>query len=605
MKRIFALFLCLITVLSCAPMSYAASFDIEETDPNYIYDSDVLEDLSSVYIDGVLFDESAYPSDPDADYMTLIHFQEYGYHPDSVAYYTLLFYVYNPAALTVSETFGDCSVQICPNVPTLDHGYEKMELYFLDQSEDGRFLKFSVFPDYGDGLITDHLDPEARKYSISGIEITTKEKGRVEYGIAGEYVFTGSQFEGDLASEATTLLTLELDLKDTWYRTETSSEGAYHQNQLDAVYFSIPDFFLETYGEEIYRIRFQMSKEKITGIVTSNSAAYRACLPYISAGIKPSSMSDFGETEKAHSETINYFFQTHVLEDWSLSRAYSWNAPGYTVRELLTFFGYVYDVDSFSVSEDEMLTYWDKYGFLEESLLDSVPLDIYELDLNDTFTGLNFNSNHNFFEAFLNYGLGWRDALDDSTDFSEVPVFAKVEAKDVSDLLDDELIAKYYLNEYDMADFKSYVNGASLTGNTVYLFRFNVQDYTSIPGFMLEEIPNILAAPDCDSYYFSEYIYRDFDILEIDLQDKYGNVTILPVISSPIDIVPDASAPFVPEFDFLGITLPSFSVNDSLQQILSIVALILVIALIAFLVIKLIPKRVRVKTDSGRRRRRR
>ena len=77
------------------------------------------------------------------------------------------------------------------------------------------------------------------------------------------------------------LETITLDVKHTFYRTQTSSKGAGYQNQLDTVYFAVPQRFFDTYGK-LQRIKAEWYEYKTKDIVvTSNQEFYDQAYPHI------------------------------------------------------------------------------------------------------------------------------------------------------------------------------------------------------------------------------------------------------------------------------------------------------------------------------------
>ena len=86
-------------------------------------------------------------------------------------------------------------------------------------------------------------------------------------------------------------------------------------------------------------------------------------------------------------------------------------------------------------------------------------------------------------------------------------------------------------------------------------------------GFIKTYKPNRI---DSNHYFFQETVNLDFDIIDVTFSN--GSVdTVIPVVSNPIDVIPDA-------------TPPVLTISDKEPNwLLIIVAIILLIVLIAFL----------------------
>lgn len=278
-KIVSSVAFCLVALVLSSVLSFFAFADM---DPSFSVSTDILtssveEDLALTFIDGKRFDEAEYPLDKDADYMMLLNLVEYGFEEEDKSSYGLYFYIYNPSGMAI-RILGKSSIQLSLKE---NSAYHKIGLDFLDHSDDWRFLKFKLATqNFGGKKIYDQVDAAKRDYFIAGIEIDSVTKGVVDYNIAGRYSFTGYRSTNSLSCKRDQILTISLDLHSTQYRTKTSSEGKYYQNQLDSVYFALDNYLMETFGE-VYAIHFSYIEKRIDGVVTTNESAYQAILPYI------------------------------------------------------------------------------------------------------------------------------------------------------------------------------------------------------------------------------------------------------------------------------------------------------------------------------------
>ena len=626
MKRTISFFLCVIIFATSILPVYAAGSFANNSEFNPIF-TDVEEDLSKFYFDNVPFDAADYPVDNSTDQMRLITIYEYGYLPreayidrsdasECESYYELFFYVYNPSCLTVKKNSTRASVQLSLS-NALEYGYHKFDLLFIDQSDDGRFLKFCLqdyeFPDpYPDnGLDQEHFSfylGDTRKYFVSGMQIETKEKGLVDYTVANDYTFTGSCFDGTLEFTNHELTVLKLDVNSTFYRSETSSKGWGFQNQLDSVYFAVPNSVLEYYGN-VNAIHFETTKKRVNGIVSES--------PYMHLfswkaqnGMSLKDYSSFVDTNKKYGlEDLDLAWYSLRLQNdgiFSILPALGWNARAEKHIDYIFHFKFGH-VDS-TVSGEEIIEYLRKYDLIEKTLwIEDFPLQeqpfvapiksetvspwIY---VDDRFDLLSYDISHSIFEKLWDYGF-INVLLGNFGDDSRLNIKAIIPVTS-SDLVgSDQAIAdKLMIDVNDVDELKDYV--VNNPDSTTYLFRFAQQDYYAEDVFVYDynDPAGVGVGPGpsfvggtryqwedvtADGYYWEQTAYLDFDILELQFVNDRDCFTTLPVVSSPIDIIGDATAPFVPSLSFLGIKFDTVKENRG-----SIMAILLVIALIVFVV---------------------
>ena len=605
MKKICALTLVLCFVLALPIFPVFALGEIGSTSYD-IKTSDVIEDLSRTYIASKKFDAAEYPLNISADYMLLLNVIEYAwdeYSPgvDKSAY-GLYFYLYNPSG-DKPLTRGGHQVQM--SVSKSDF-YVKYLLKLVSASDDNRFLKFKL--ENADAVLN-RLYSDVRTYKISGIEIETAQKGIKDYKIAGTYTFTGKQSSKTLSCKTDILTTLELDIGDTTYRTNTSEIGEHHRNQLDSVYFSIPNWILDKYGNEIYKIRFEMTKKRITGLVTSDKAAYDACRNYIQFYIAPSSLDDF---KNSYSESLGWSFATNAINSWiDLRKPVAWNSPAESPLDYVSYFGYISDFDpdeTYFVDGDLIKNYWKSYPLRDESCLDIVPKQTYEILIDRPWNSVDYQSTHRFFQRMLDLGLYtaiFGDKVDDTL-FNDVKPFESLSMSDLTSMTNDAIASTYYVLERDVDDIKSYVSNAEEQDETTFLFRFNKQDYFSLIGGFQKKRSyglDLILGDEIDSFYFEQYVYEDFDIMEISFRDEAGIITVLPVVMDPTTIVPDAESPLPDPFGAMGNFKDLF--DEPIKKIIGILLMAIAVIVVILVIDKLIPKRVKTTNGSSGRRRRR
>lgn len=310
---IMAAFLLFTTVFSCflcpsRPVSAAESdTKFEETN--------VLDDLRSV--EG--FDLEQYPyqreGTPELYVINVVEYC-YSYYANLRENYGLYLYVYNPYALNLDTNNYTNRVQIAvkydSDIVTEDSrpmDYEKFALQLCSVSTEPNtarlFYKFKVVDhksNWDGKTIAERVDSNARRYDISGIELIQKGHSTAEeYPLTGKYslngnfdsygsfTFTGyakgygpdQNAESTLNCKIQKLETVQLDVKHTFYRTETSSKGSNFQNQIDTVYFSVPKRLFDDYGR-LQRIKAEWYEYRTQPLlVTSNREFYNFISQYI------------------------------------------------------------------------------------------------------------------------------------------------------------------------------------------------------------------------------------------------------------------------------------------------------------------------------------
>ena len=229
----------------------------------------VQKDLES--IDG--FSYLQYPYDPTGFYspqiFNVVEFA-YSYRANMQNDYALYIYFYNPQALDIDAMSNQNKIVMAVDYDkypvTQDSSptsYETFDLAFCSRSTgnyENLFYKFRVVDhESADGkTVLERVNSVGRRYDISEVLIKTAgEDNETAYGVGGSYYFTGyaAGYGSDVNAESTLqcdvldLETVELKVNSTFFRTQSSSLGAGHQNQLNTVYFGVPNELLEKYGK--------------------------------------------------------------------------------------------------------------------------------------------------------------------------------------------------------------------------------------------------------------------------------------------------------------------------------------------------------------------
>ena len=532
-----------------------------------------------------------------------VTFVEYCYSANALNFgnYALYIYIYNPARIPISERQDANSVEMAvsydeegnPN----DYANIPLKLCGISTGElAGLLYKFRVMDD---GTLlrnarTQEADNGYRRYDIAGVQLwETGKDNAVDYGVGGTYKFTGyAKGYGTDGNAASNLLctveeleTVELDVKHTFYRTQTSSKGAHYQNQLDTVYFAVPKRFFDTYGT-LQRIKAEWYEYKTKDIVvTSNQDFYDKAYSWL--GKQTGEIGEYNLID--YNEDIGISLGQNAGDyggglqgaqwGWNLGTGYL-HVPAQTLYYLFK----VDDIEAYDPYADivsiggvesnalyEYIKDYDKsYNGGTLSIKDgTISADLFADDIDDYrkldtefgkiqqgYSYYDFDADvdlqtlsswketdPSFWDNWVNWGL-W------DTIFGGIP---EEESKTVSPIYivqesdldgnDNEVADRLLINANDVQALRDYfkdattVSGKDDEKKQVVLFRFATTDYYSAAVDIME-LRTIL--PDKhtsgQAYRAWESVFFDFDIIQLTF-NRDGVYTVIPVVSSPMDIV--------------------------------------------------------------------
>ena len=309
-NRLVLLLILIVTVVGIVLTAVPSTALAEEG--GVAFDStDVLDDLTSSTVNGEKFDLKNYPFDEEKQ-IQVLSFVEYcySYRANQRGNYGLYIYVYNPQGLNLDTYNKGNKIQMAVKYDNEGKpaDYAKLPLVFCGKSEQADyknlFYKFKVQDVAIDGkTFADRVNSNERRYDVSGIELVTYgEKNAKEYAVNATYKFTGyaagygpdGNSKSTLACDAGGLETITLDVQHTFYRTKTSGKGAGYQNQIDTVYFTVPQKYFDIYGT-LQRIKAEWYEYKTKDIiVTSNEDFFNAVQANIGVDIGAYGDEDIG-----------------------------------------------------------------------------------------------------------------------------------------------------------------------------------------------------------------------------------------------------------------------------------------------------------------------
>lgn len=650
MKNRLVLWLILLVTVFGAVITAAPCIAFAAGTPLSFDSTDVLDDLTSSTDSGQAFDLKDYPYD-ESKQVQIINFVEYcySYKANMRNNYGLYVYIYNPQGLNISTTSKSNKIQMATKYDADGNpsDYAKFDLQFLSKSEESNyknlFYKFKVVDKAIDGkTFAQRVNSNERRYDVSGVELMTYGANNATgYPVNGTYIFTGyaagygpdANAKSTLASKVEYLETVSLDVKHTFYRTKTSVKGAGYQNQLDTVYFAVPQRFFDTYGK-LQRIKAEWYEYKTNDIVvTSHQDFYDKAYPYL--GIQTGEFDQFGMTK--YNKDIYYSLGQNAGDagggmnmakwGWNLGSGFL-HVPTpalyylFKVGNIEEYDPYADIVSIGGVESNALYEYIKNYdkSFNKGTLPikeGTISADLFADDIDDYrkldteygkiqngYSYYDFDAdvdlqkltswqegNPSFWDNWINWGL-W-DAM-----FGKIP---EEESRTVSPIYtlkdgdlsgtDTEIAERLLINANDVNALKTYHTAAKNNDCVTVLFRFATSDYYSAAVDIMELGKGFLGSDkytEGQAYRAYESVFLDFDIIQLTF-NKDGVYKVIPTVSSPIDVVNAITPPVqMPDDTPWWVKL--------LSVLLVILLLVLIVKLLTFIFKKISQDRKIKKT---------
>ena len=570
MKRIISFLFVVLIAFSSLLISISAT-----ELPTDIRTSAVLDDLSKMDIEGRQFNEKNYPENVyGTDYVRVLSFLEYGYDSKGdQSDYGLYIYIYNPKLKSFALEGNKIQIAVGETEETVGI-VRKYPLVEVSRSPDYRFIKYRVSnfqPGGANAPIYDLVKRDERIYQVSGIELKMygSNANAKEYEIGGTYIYTGfMKGHGSVPGASSTLycnakdlLTIELDIRGATWRSETSSVGLGHKNEIASVYFGIDQSILDNYSY-LYRVEGEFYENKIGSVVTTSEEFYSYYKGLDGTNRKDldgytviyPNLPDSGYSAKYP------FFRTEDISDLSspVDNKFGKYDVGFNhctlvdgfceYEHILDFVPYFFYVPKFvgegcDVSSKEIIQRVSAKGLFSLSdpvhvnydiCFDSDPISLHSYKSDNSWWDYMFECGGNPILSLLLYGSIPRD------DYSDISPLASFDSADIV-MADSALSDKWFISKSDISDFRKYVNTASLKKQTVHILRFSVSDYyarnvaAALPSDNQGNYTDYLANYD-ESYYAEQTYYDDFDILRLTFMDENGNKTPFAVSANPVDV---------------------------------------------------------------------
>lgn len=568
--RILCLMFSILFVLTTFSFNAFAASTIDATE--------VLKDLSRLRID---YTAKKFNKDTEEKTPKLVYFLEYAYdYNGDQNDYGLYVYIFNPSGEVIERDSELNTIQLSTyDVSGKMTASKKYRLQFISYSTesgyDHLFYKFKVKLDSG---FVSSLVKAKRSYCISDLEIKypTDRNARMT-NIESTYTYTGFQeYHGvdntsahsTLSYESNTLETISVELHPASWKTISSDKGEHYQYEVSSVYFSIPNYYLEKYGDisdenfkGLHSVDMEWYEYKINGLITDNVTFADLASEQIgkSCTVKDPTWLDTIVTN----ESVPFSFYTEIYKaspfgDPYYERAYNLKLHSVDAHIDNTF-PRIHNVFNYTTEEFELIgteqilnsIYGDK-GFWHYGNVDSgrkaghneVTISVDDKKLNDLIGS--YASTHNDFITWLNSCLTGKGNLNaDKEGYDPINPIHMVTSEDVNLIYSDKKVSDdLFISEGDVDSLRGFYTSSAASGKTTYLMRFAVTDYfcSEVVAFD-SKFPHFLTGAyigekiSGNHYFMEKTIFKDFDVINFTFKNPEGGYVTVPASSKPITIV--------------------------------------------------------------------
>ena len=581
MQKTCLILLLVVVLLSCCATATALAATSDRFDS-----TNVLDDLKNSTIAGEKFNPDDYTYTDERE-LKVLNFAEYGFGVKDTSRYGLYVYVYNPTGKPIQPVESNkVTVATMYNDGTATD-YEKFELQLLSAS-DGKyaylFYKFKL-KDVNKLLSRVQASANKRRYDVSEIELRFEGSYTAEaFAVANYWEYSGyakglgadPEAESTLTCESLGIDVLKLNVKSTYYR---YNNGVGTQSNMSSVYFGVPNEIFAKYGKlqqikanwfetrtkqmlilsdkklakELYQyVGVNTQKQTINLAQLDNDAGHvyqwlygDPKIPLGGSLVDPTYLYAFGFDGQYHENTHskgrdgNSYYFTNQL-DWVM----------YSRKN--------------TVSADVLLKYAKDYtekvgGNL---LIDkySSSLFVAKADANRQYGWQGTDGKGEVFDADAlfdidGFKLGnklaeWWAKINykdlEGTPLEDIEPIYLVQSDDVTTASD--IADTLYIADEDVSEFRRVYTQNVLQNKQTVIFRFAVTDYTACNLYGYRSI----VTTDDIGYWTQQTMFLDFDIIWLKFVTDTGVATVIPTVSSPIDIASGTTSPLEPTFPGLS-----------------------------------------------------
>lgn len=524
-------------------------------------------------------------------------------------------YLFNPSGKMISG-----GTMTCPDNDGKSTPFSLVPVMTMEDvsTEDWRFMKLEVtghwwhqYEKNDDGSVNIHT----RRRQITDLTLKFEDGSSKTFPYNGSFVIEDKQ-TGDKVTAKSVKGNFEskvnLEINYTYYRTDTSPKGAYYHNQVDSIYFNVPNYLKEAYGKLVdVKLSYQRARTEPI-FVTDDFTLYSYLKDNLGkdASTYNSNLPSLYWIDSSHSNGINYGLTYNVKLGDSGSALYPFvHRSSREINRMVSAF-LVDDVNAgirapeSGVASEKvikwMYDYTKKFGFGYPSSFvgprpegtptgyqgasgmvsgsffsevdDVTTVNVARLDLKAD----SYKKNHSFFSEWAEYGFKY--ALNGSPSDIDLDLSQKIIAIENEGQLSNP--DKLYFAESDTGELRNCFMKAKSNDSTMYLVRFNVSQY-----YMHSLMVDMNGKSYSDIAYMAEEdVYLNLHVLELTYKNELGVKTAIPVSSNHIDCVASITTEKPPEQinqeagrDLFGALFDKFKqFGKILAMILGIVAVVLV-----------------------------
>ena len=516
------------------------------------------------------------------------------------AYYGLYIYIYNPKQGNIShELIVDSNAANTVNM-AVDYNangdpivYRKIDLEYCDKTSNNDYYKFKVKDDELYDRVSEYSQENGgnRRYDISGVELSISNrkisdeiKNANDIQHAKTYVYSGyakgcgNSDDNTLQCSSIDLETIALELKHTYWRGDNTISDTRESldtllcDQINTVYFSVPNRYFEEYGG-LQKIRSEWWEYKTQPVfVTSTQYAYDLLTPYLN--------KDIGEADEALKCTVMWNsilkpeannYHSIDCSGWYNNRTYKTEAiccDHYLIGTGTNEINWLFKRDNVECHKDYTLSKEELEEYLVENTFpfdEKVAVGAGKSYSKKFFTDTIDESRQHLIEESKKYGkVGnyiqqeidagekfdilekdstWWENIFGVSNFKELEISPIVQLnKTIKNISVEGFADAYYIDDKKAEEVLSDCVDSLNNGETPVLFRFAVTDYyASSANFITEK--SRLGNRNYNGYVAQETMFFDFDIISLTFRNIKGIETIIPTVADPINVIADIEAP--------------------------------------------------------------
>ena len=530
-------------------------------------------------------------------------------------------YLFNPSGKQI--TGGTLT---CPDDDGKSSSFSLIPVVTMEDvsTEDWRFMKLEVtghwwhqYKKNDDGSLNIHN----RRRRITDLTLKFEDGSSKTFPYNGSFVIEDKQTDDKVTAKSVKgnfESKINLEINYTYYRTDTSPKGAYYHNQVDSIYFNVPNYLKESYGKLVdVKLSYQRARTEPI-FVTDDTTLYSYLKDNLGkdASTYNSSLPKLYWIDSSNSTGINYGLTYNVkLGDSGTALFPFIHRSSREINRMVSAF-LVDDVNAgirapeSGVASEKLIKwmydYTKKFGFGYPSSFvgprpegtptgyqgasgmvsgsffsevdDVTTVNVARLDLKAD----SYKKNHSFFSEWAEYGFKY--ALNGSPSDIDLDLSQKIIAIENEGQLSNP--DKLYFAESDTGELRNCFMKAKSNDSTMYLVRFNVSQY-----YMHSLMVDMNGKSYSDIAYMAEEdVYLNLHVLELTYKNELGVKTAIPVSSNHIDCVASITTEKSPEQinqeagrDLFG------ALFDKFKQFGKILAMILGIVVVVLIAVFVVP----------------